>query len=119
MSNLLGIIIKVHNLEVMRKFYRDILNLGDPVLDSNFWVEFKLPSNNSLFLEKLSDNSRPEIVKGKISWVCESENPKQLIEKLKNYDYDAEVTIETQAGYKLIKFFDPEGNPFFIKEDNQ
>ena len=40
-NSLFGVIIKVNDLDLCRKFYRDVLNLGDPVLDSSFWVEFQ------------------------------------------------------------------------------
>ena len=51
-NSLFGVVIQVSNLELCRAFYRDVLGLGAPVMDSSFWVEFRLDSQSSLFLEK-------------------------------------------------------------------
>ena len=49
--SLYGIVVKVENLDLCRVFYRDILELGPPISDSNFWVEFRLQKDVSLVLE--------------------------------------------------------------------
>ena len=48
-----GVVVKVENMKASRSFYRDVLNLGPPIMDSNFWVEFKLGSSASLILEQV------------------------------------------------------------------
>ena len=59
-NSLFGVVIQVSNLDLCRAFYRDVLGLGAPVMDSSFWVEFRLDSQSSLFLEKseVLDTSR-------------------------------------------------------------
>ena len=52
-----GIVIKVKNLTTCKVFYRDVLGLGDPVLDSNFRVEFQIDDSFCLILEKISSRS--------------------------------------------------------------
>ena len=39
-----GVLIRVANLEQQRIFYRELLMLGNPVVDSAFWVESR-PKN--------------------------------------------------------------------------
>ena len=51
-NSLFGVIIKVNDINLCRRFYRDILNLGDPVVDSSFCVEFQVSKDFSLTLEK-------------------------------------------------------------------
>ncbi len=113
-QHLQGIVVKVSNLEISRAFYRDILQLGTPVMDSNFWVEFNLPCGTSLYLEKLDEMAASAAVKSRISWVYKVENPDALIERLSEYGYDSTTTREIRVGYKLVKFYDPEGNSFYI-----
>ncbi|NQZ59453.1 MAG: VOC family protein [Lentisphaeraceae bacterium] len=43
-----GIIISVADLDRARAFYRDVLGLGAPVVDSNHWIEFQM--ENGLIL---------------------------------------------------------------------
>ena len=51
---LYGCVLKVRNLSQLKIFYRNTLGLGEPVVDSNFWVEFSLPGNGILALEHSS-----------------------------------------------------------------
>lgn len=46
------ILLRVNNLDLCRGFYRDILNLGEPQLDSTFAVAFSLNGGAELVLEK-------------------------------------------------------------------
>ena len=43
-TKIFGVVVRVRNLELCRAFYRDVLDLWTPLLDSNFWVEFRLGS---------------------------------------------------------------------------
>ena len=47
-----GLILKVNDLDACRIFYRDLLQLGEPVLDSTFAVVFHLTEELALTLEK-------------------------------------------------------------------
>ena len=116
-NQLQGIVIKVSNLEISRAFYRDTLQLGDPVMDSNFWVEFSLPCGSSLYLEKLDEKAASPAVKSRISWVYKTD-AKAMIERLAEYDYNSTTTRELRVGFELVKFYDPEGNSFYI-DDNK
>jgi predicted enzyme related to lactoylglutathione lyase len=113
-KNIFGVIIKVENLEISRAFYRDILELGNPVMDSNFWVEFRLPGNFSLFLEKKEDDEKIPESQGRLSWVYRVKNVKEILERLKKYGYEAIAEKEMRLGCKIHLFCDPEGNPFHI-----
>ena len=112
-----GIVIKVSNLEISRAFYRDILKLGTPVMDSNFWVEFKLPCGSSLYLEKLDEKPASEAAKSRISWVYKTKDVSALVERLGEYGYESTTTREVRVGFQLIKFDDPEGNSFYVSDE--
>jgi len=115
-KKLFGVVIKVENLEMTRSFYRDILKLGDPVMDSNFWVEFRLPGDFSLFLEKKEEGDKvPESI-GRTSWIYKVKSVDDVISRLKEYGYEtfSAPEEEQRAGFKTYVFCDPEGNPFHL-----
>lgn len=115
-QQLQGIVIKVSNIEITRAFYRDVLKLGPPVMDSNFWVEFQLPCGSSLYLEKLGEKAASAAAKSRISWVYKTNDISAIIERLSEYGYESTTTREVRVGFQLFKFYDPEGNSFYISE---
>lgn len=111
---LYGIALKVRNIELSRSFYRDVLELGSPVVDSNFWVEFKLGDGIPLILEKaLEDEALPESC-GRISWIFKAEAVEPVVERLKLYGYEPRHEPVERVGLKVYEFRDPEGNPFLV-----
>ena len=90
-KSLFGIVIQVTNLDLCRAFYRDVLGLGSPVMDSTFWVEFRLETGGSLFLEKSEVLSATE-KGGRISWILRIDNPEELKSVLASYGYAVEIT---------------------------
>ena len=46
-----GIVLRVRDLTKCRAFYRDVLDLGNPVIDSNFQSVFDLGGDSSLCLQ--------------------------------------------------------------------
>ena len=114
-----GIVLKVKNLASCRAFYRDILELGEPVLDSSFRVEFRVGSSLSLFLEKYPwDNSQPPPTE-RVAWFFSCGNAEKIRKRMKAYGYPAPaaVSCDVKAGIPLCRFTDPEGNPFYVCSD--
>jgi len=112
-----GVILRVENIDICRSFYRDILNLGCPVLDSNFWVEFKLPGGFSLALERKEKEEKLPECMGRISWLCKVDDVNTAIERLGQFGYEYLNVEEHKMGFKLYMFCDPEGNPFYLRSD--
>ena len=46
-QNFYGCLVRVSDINRVRSFYRDTLELGDPIIDSNFWLEFHLPGTGN------------------------------------------------------------------------
>ncbi|MBE6355711.1 MAG: hypothetical protein E7058_01200 [Lentisphaerae bacterium] len=46
------IVLLVENIDICRYFYREVLGLGEPVIDSNFQTVFVLNESAALVLEK-------------------------------------------------------------------
>lgn len=115
-NNLFGVIIKVHDIDVCRSFYRDVLNLGDPVLDSNFWVEFKTASGFALALEK-SSASFLEHESSATTWLCQVKNLEVIKERLKEHGFQVQIDSTMRMGEPLCRCLDPENNVFYIFEE--
>ncbi len=108
-----GILIRVRDLVVCRAFYRDLLHLGEPVMDSTFAVEFALSGDVMLRLES---NVSPalEHASSAVSWCLETDDPEKLFDELANTGYRVDaVQGQSESGF-YFRGEDPEGNPFFI-----
>jgi len=113
-NSLYGVIIKVESLDVCRSFYRDVLELGAPVVDSNFWVEFKLQEEVGLILEQAAKGEKLPVGRGRISWLYQVEDIDQLIARLKEHGYEPLKEEQERLGYRVYMYCDPEGNPFYL-----
>ena len=114
-TSLLGVVVKVENLDIARAFYRDVLELGAPVMDSTFWVEFKIGNNASLFLEQAHPEEKLVPTKGRVAWICETSNIDCIVDKLRELGHEPASTSAERAGYQVLQFQDPEGNPFYLR----
>lgn len=117
-NTLHGVIIKVENLDVCRAFYRDILGLGPPISDSNFWVEFRLQAEVSLVLEQVGKGEKLPMGRGRISWLYQVKNLDQVAAVLKEHDHEPLRDEQERLGYRVLMFADPEGNPFHLYSES-
>ena len=111
-----GIVIKVKNLTRSKAFYRDILGLGEPVLDSNFRVEFRCGEGFSLFLEK-NLWEEPELCSSRsVSWFYGEGNARAIQQKMRTYGFadSDDLIVENKTGRAFCRFTDPEGNAFYV-----
>lgn len=113
-NSLYGVIIKVENLNACRSFYRDVLDLGAPVMDSNFWVEFKINGSSSLILEEVATGEKVPVGRGRISWVCSVNDLEEVVARLEKNGFKPLKEEEERLGIRILKYCDPEGNPFTI-----
>jgi catechol 2,3-dioxygenase-like lactoylglutathione lyase family enzyme len=113
-ENLFGVVIEVENIVAARAFYRDILQLGDPVMDSNFWVEFRLPDGFSLFLKKVYSSKKHTRGKNSVSWIYRVRNIGEIISRLELYGYGEIYEKSEEMGEPVYMFKDPEGNVFHL-----
>lgn len=113
-SRIGGIVLKVENLASARVFYRDILNLGPPAVDSNFWVEFKLGDGTALILEEAIQGEKLPYCRGRIAWVCKVQDFKATVAKLREKGHEPVAEDTERGGVKVLPFCDPEGNPFYL-----
>lgn len=111
-----SIVVRVSDLAKARSFYQNVLALGNPVMDSNFWVEFPLSEHASLCLEKAPVSSEPES-KPRVLWTFRVRSLKKFISRFAEFGYECgEEKWAESLGMRLREFHDPEGNPFYVTD---
>ena len=108
-----GLLIRVADLAQCRAFYRDMLHLGEPVTDSDFAVEFRLPVGMTLRLEK-STLPALEHASAAVSWTLDCDDPQKLFDDLANAGYGVTPVAESRDSGAFFRGEDPEGNPFYV-----
>ena len=111
-----GIVLKVKNLPACRAFYRDILELGEPFLDSSFRVEFRFSEEFSLILEKNPWETDLPPAGERVAWLYAAGNAETIRQRMTDYGYPvpAATPPNDRGGMALCHFSDPEGNPFYV-----
>lgn len=109
-----GVILRVKNLNRVRPFYIHILGLGNPVVESNFWVEFEDPASRLIIALQQSGNAAKQSngeADGNIA-VClyVDEDFAGFKKKLAGHGISNVRKIELASGRTGLSFSDPEGN---------
>ena len=112
-----SLVLRVRDLQRCRTFYRDTLQLGSPVLDTPFWVEFQMCEGGKLCLEFVRDQNDESNGKSPSVWMMEADE--ELLERLTSAGYKLpEQKVASVEGYPVTAFRDPEGNIFYLAEKN-
>ena len=112
-NSLFGVIIKVNNIDLCRNFYRNVLDLGDPVINSGFCVEFQINNEFFLTLEK-TDARFLEHQSSATSWCCRVDNIDEVHHRSRLHGYKINMEKRSHEGEVLYRCQDPEKNIFYI-----
>ena len=111
-----SIVVRVSDLDKARSFYQNVLELGAPVLDSNFWVEFALSDQTSLALEKAPVPDERE-AHPRVLWTFRVKSLKKFVARFAEFGYDpGEEKWSESLGAHLREFHDPAGTPFSVTD---
>lgn len=113
-SSAYSIIIKVNDLDLCRMFYRDILDLGEPFLDSSFAVRFALAENLDLTLEK-NQGAFLEHASSATAWMLECDDLPALTQRLADSGFSALTEAIFFGSSDYLKGRDPENNVFYVR----
>ena len=118
MTHHASFVLSVADIAAERAFYRDVVGLGEPVVNSNVWVEFKLDGGCSFCLEQTAPNKAPVPPHGRIEFLF-------FIDSLDDFDARyhelglpnaAEGIPCGQMGVRAVQYPDPEGNLFRVTD---
>ncbi len=108
-----GYVLKVRDLNKCRTFYRDILQLGSPLTDSNFRTEFEIGKNSRLVLcqaraeEKFMPESHSAVY-------LVPEEPEQVMDILASCGYLPQCDGLDLLYPDIRCYHDPEGNLIYL-----
>lgn len=103
-NNASSVIIKVKDIDICRSFYRNIMNMGDPVVNSNFRVEFVMGNNANLILFLNHETDLKESTA--VPCLELNETTAQTCARLDTLDYHYECV--SQADKHIYRMRDPE-----------
>ncbi len=108
------IVIQVNDLEQCRYFYRELLALGEPVIDSSVTAVFKLSQETQLVLKKSSARYL-EHASSAVSWTLYTGSFDKLCEELEKHAcLSGEEFRHFGARARYVP--DPEGNVIILAE---
>ena len=115
-ENLFGIVIRTSDIQRSRFFFSNILMLGEPELDSNFWLSYALPGGGDLFVE--ASPAPPVMLEGyrRMPWVYRPDDPEKVLASLRKAGYNTEAKVLEQGEMTLHRVTDPDDNIFFVAE---
>ena len=119
MTPRINLVLSVADLAAERAFYRDVVGLGEPVMNSNVWVEFKLDGGASFCLEQANPSKAPLPPHSRTEFLF-------LVDSLDEFEkrYHASGILGTseeglpceQIGIRAVQYPDPEGNLFRVTD---
>jgi catechol-2,3-dioxygenase len=104
-----GCLVKARDLAKVKAFYQEVLELGAPLVDSNFWVEFRLPGNGVLVLEQ-SSAIRPGDNKQDVSCLIGVSELAPRLKALEARNVRPQRPSQSLPGRQTATIVDPEGN---------
>ena len=111
-------VLSVTDIATERAFYRDVVGLGDPVMNSNVWVEFKL-DGSSFCLEQAAANKPTLPPHGRTEFLFFIDSLDEFEKRYRSFGpatASAEGVPCEQMGIRAIQYPDPEGNLFRVTD---
>ena len=111
-------VLSVADIAAERVFYRDVVGLGEPVMNSNVWVEFRLDGACSFCLEQANANKAPRPAQGRAGFLFFVDSIEEFAKRYLESPFRGEsegIPCE-QTGYRAVQYSDPEGNLFRVTD---
>lgn len=107
----------VVDLPKVRKFYEAAFDLGKPVVDAKWWVEYAIGDGSHLALHQLDANrAKPGV--GSVKFSIEVDDIQAFAVKLKDLGATFLAEPRQEYGFWLAEFADVEGNPVRLYQKN-
>ena len=118
MKNRACFVLSVADIAAERAFYRDVVGLGEPVMNSNVWVEFKLDGGTSFCLEQAARSKAPMPPHSRIEFLFFVDSLDEFEKRYRASGREdaAEGIPCGQMGIRAIQYPDPEGNLFRVTD---
>ena len=114
----ISLVLQVADIAAERAFYRDVVGLGEPVMNSNVWVEFKLDGGASFCLEQVEPNRPPLPPHSRTEFLFFVDSLDEFEKRYRSQrNADAPEGVPCgQVGIHAVQYPDPEGNLFRVTD---
>lgn len=111
-------VLSVNDIVAERAFYRDVVGLGDPAMNSNVWVEFRLDGACSFCLEQAAANKAHRPAQGRTCFLFFVDSVDEFRKRYLAVPFSgaSEGSPCEQTGYRAVQYSDPEGNLFRVTD---
>jgi len=108
----------VLNLENMRKFYEAAFDLGKPVVDAQWWVEYAVGDGSHLALHEVDSMNveRARLGGGPVEFSFDVDDIQHYTDRLKRLGAKFRYEPRQEYGFWLAEFEDIEGNVLRLYE---
>lgn len=106
------VFIYAQDLAKLRAFYEQGFDLGKPVVDAKWWVEYELGTGSHLALHKGDDSHFVDVNRQKntVKFCIDVSDIQHYTEKLTALGAKFHYQPRLEYGFYLAEFEDPEGN---------
>ena len=115
----ISLVLTVVDIATERAFYRDVVGLGEPVMNSNVWVEFKLDGGASFCLEQAPSSKAPLPPHSRTEFLFFVDSLDEFEKRYRALGFqgaaDEGIPCE-QVGFHAVQYPDPEGNLFRVTD---
>ena len=114
----INLVLQVADIAAERAFYRDVVGLGEPVMNSNIWVEFRLDGGASFCLEQAAPNKPPLPPHSRIEFLFFVDSLDEFETRYRAQEFPgaSEGIPCAQTGIRAVQYADPEGNLFRVTD---
>jgi len=113
-ARLYGAVIRTRNLDAMRRFLSETVGLGNPVVNSNFWLEYEMADGGMVLVVERDETatSSTGACSCNLAWCLSVEDLDAFEKRMTDQGYGPEGATDAPSGARALLFRDPEGNPF-------
>lgn len=114
----INLVLQVADIAAERAFYRDVVGLGEPVMNSNVWVEFMLDGGCSFCLEQAASSKAPRPAQGRAGFLFFVDSVEEFEKRYLASPFRgaSEGIPCEQTGFRAVQYPDPEGNLFRVTD---
>jgi catechol 2,3-dioxygenase-like lactoylglutathione lyase family enzyme len=119
MTPRISLVLTVADIAAERAFYRNVVGLGEPVMNSNVWVEFKLDGGASFCLEQAASSKAPLPPHSRTEFLFFVDSLDEFEKRYRASGIQgdsAEGIPCEQMGFHAVQHPDPEGNLFRVTD---
>ena len=106
------VFVYAQDLESLRHFYESAFELGEPVIDAKWWVEYEMGDGSHLALHQTNPGHFEDADRKKntVKFSIDVTGIHKFTERLKSLGARFIYEPRPEYGFQLAEFEDPEGN---------